>query len=525
MATAPGVLVLASVGALALGPVLVAIGQRRRGALHAIDAFVLFAIGGLAALHVLPEVVEQAGARALVAALLGFATPSLLERLPRRRRGPASIEMLGIVALGLHAFVDGAALSLSRGPFLALATLLHRVPEGVVVWTLARTIGTVRRAALVLGAVAALNAVGVLVGVHVASVVESDAVAVLQAFAMGTLVHVLLDRSAADACRPSTAAGRHAMTGAVLATVTVAAVTSLVSDRAGAGAMRFFVDVFARSAPAVLGAACFALALQRVARGAPGAAPTLEAISGRPVRDGAPASSFVAASVLSPISTALTWSFFGPACALARVALGAVLVMVLRLGEGPLQANELERTTRPHILELASRSGMGVLLGSALAAILAPVVPLGAPRETTALLSVGAGLLSPLQGAANAALAGAHPRLSTFAFLLVADAANVRLLARCARSGGAQRALFIAAVVLVGVALASSLVGDVGLADPPETTTIQRIAGVILAGVIGWGIVHREPRGLIRDALGLRTQHDHRGHAARAVDASVETTA
>lgn len=234
---------LLSATALAIGPVVLSAIRIDGVALRALDMFVLVTISGLAAFHVLPEAIEQCGSRAVVAGALGFGALTALERLPRRTLAFVSANHLGIFAVGVHALLDGAALGFSAGPFLAAATVVHRLPEGIVVWTLARPNESRRRAIAMVVALIGVNVAGAFVGAAVAPVLQSEGLVLVQAFAMGTLVHVLFDRRRDDRQHRDWRSGAPMLIGALLGVAAVALVTFVAPDHAVPGSNIVFVRV------------------------------------------------------------------------------------------------------------------------------------------------------------------------------------------------------------------------------------------------------------------------------------------
>ncbi|MCK6531013.1 hypothetical protein L6R50_26790, partial [Myxococcota bacterium] len=132
-------LLIASLAALAVGPVLHRAARRMPSALAALDGFMVVALVGLVLLQVLPLAVGSAGWAAIGAAGAGLAAPGLLERSRWRRARTASrrgVEVLALAGLALHAVADGVTLAVDDGHgagpgALAMAVLLHQVPAGL----------------------------------------------------------------------------------------------------------------------------------------------------------------------------------------------------------------------------------------------------------------------------------------------------------------------------------------------------------------------------------------------------------
>ena len=71
-------LLLISLLAYALGPVLYALADRARSSLAALDGFVMIAVSGLALVHIIPHAVATGGPWAILVAGAGFIGPGLV---------------------------------------------------------------------------------------------------------------------------------------------------------------------------------------------------------------------------------------------------------------------------------------------------------------------------------------------------------------------------------------------------------------------------------------------------------------
>lgn len=196
-------LVLA-LAAFAAGPVVFD-RLRKRPVLRALlDGFVLVSIPGLVLLHVVPTALDTGSVLLLVALLAGVALPWALERVSSylRKRVDRWGLILGLAGLAAHSGLDGAALASVGGGAvgfsLPLAVVLHRFPVGVGVWWLvSRTMGR-RTAVWAIGILMLATVVGFQLGdVLVRAWAGSNLVELGQAFAGGTLMHVVAHRGIA----------------------------------------------------------------------------------------------------------------------------------------------------------------------------------------------------------------------------------------------------------------------------------------------------------------------------------------
>lgn len=191
-------LLLLSVLILALGPMLLIRASRIAGALPLLDGFVLVAVGGLVLADVIPHAVETGGWLVLPLVLTGLLGPAMLEKTLARAAAGIHFAalLLGLTGLALHAGLDGVALAGSTGPLsgLAMAVLLHRLPEGLTIWLLLRPAYGARVAVAALAAVALATAAGMTLPLS-ADLLEGRALAFIQALVGGSLLHVVVHRA------------------------------------------------------------------------------------------------------------------------------------------------------------------------------------------------------------------------------------------------------------------------------------------------------------------------------------------
>lgn len=205
---------IASLLALALGPLL-AVGARRfRATTIALDSFVLVVLGGLVVLHILPDALKGAGWWALLAALGAFALAGIAERslrssagAERGRIGRRLFFCLALTGLGFHSVVDGLALTGAEvhgdhihfgvepdteGTIWAIAVLLHRVPVAISLWWIVAPLIGVRTAVLSMLVIAGGTIVGFATGGPLLTTASPVSLGLFEAVLCGTLMHVVL---------------------------------------------------------------------------------------------------------------------------------------------------------------------------------------------------------------------------------------------------------------------------------------------------------------------------------------------
>lgn len=209
-----------SLVALVVGPALHGLASAHPGALPVLDGFVFVSVGGLVLLHIIPHGLHSAGWSAGVAALCGLLGPGLGERFAHRDADRVHILFLGValVGFGVHAFIDGVALSAASGlvSAVALAIVIHRLPDGLTIWWLLREPYGARVASAALGLTAATTAAGYFVGGAIL-IGHSRWLALVQSFVGGSLIHVVVHRPRTTAGPDTVRARLGAATGMLAA--------------------------------------------------------------------------------------------------------------------------------------------------------------------------------------------------------------------------------------------------------------------------------------------------------------------
>lgn len=193
-------LLLLSIFALFLGPFAYRLLQRQPGWLDLLDAFIFVTISGLVLFHILPELLHSGGLVVLLLMAMGLLAPSWIEKYFHKaaRQAHQTTLFLGVLGLVLHASIDGSALIVEQGDhtgwLLAIGVLLHRFPVGLTIWWLLRPqYGRLLPLIVLLSMSAATLAGGFLASDSLAQL-DGQWLAWLQAFVMGSIMHVVLHR-------------------------------------------------------------------------------------------------------------------------------------------------------------------------------------------------------------------------------------------------------------------------------------------------------------------------------------------
>lgn len=186
---------LLSLLAIAVAPLLDAALSGRARASGFADGLVQVVVGGILLLHVLPFGLATAGWSALLALGAGAMVGVVAHRTPG---GERSAGALAVLALLLHAAIDGAALGAGEEHeghagegLLAWAVVLHTVPVGLATWRITRARAGTRAAAALLAATAGATAAGWWAAENVLHGASPGALGLAQCAVAGALLHVL----------------------------------------------------------------------------------------------------------------------------------------------------------------------------------------------------------------------------------------------------------------------------------------------------------------------------------------------
>ncbi len=190
-------LLLASLAAPVVAPLIFLLLRARRGTVQFLDGFVAVAVPGLVFIHVVPDAAVEGEWAILGMLLLGLAIPVILEKLARAPtdRPDKLALLLGITGLGLHALLEGAAiggLSGNEGSPLGVAIVLHRVPVGLAIWWLIQARFGLRAAVAGLAGLLLVTLGGYAGGHELDALMSGPWFHLYEALVGGTLVHVVI---------------------------------------------------------------------------------------------------------------------------------------------------------------------------------------------------------------------------------------------------------------------------------------------------------------------------------------------
>jgi len=187
--------------ALCTGPLLMVVARSRDGILGFIDGFMLVTIGGLVLLEVVPHALAERDLLAGGFLLVGFALPTLAERMLHFgiRQTHTVVLVFALAGLLVHSMLDGSALAQSAGggsQVLGVGVVLHQIPVSIMIWQL---LGDRPRgwAWGVLAMMAAFTLVGYLVEPVMLRALPPRAGLWFAALVGGSLLHVIAHPSGA----------------------------------------------------------------------------------------------------------------------------------------------------------------------------------------------------------------------------------------------------------------------------------------------------------------------------------------
>ncbi len=202
-----GVAVVLSVLGLMIGPVLVAWTRSTRVTFAALDGAILGIVPALVVLRLLPHLVEETGAWAVLSCAFGYLAFSAVETRTHRRAKNIGLAIV-LPTLAVHGFLDGTGLALAfqndevlgaGGAAIGMALVVHKIPEGLFVASvLLPTLGP-RRTAVRLLALAGATVLGALSGRELLDHASDRILHVAVALGLGVMLRMAIHRHDAPA--------------------------------------------------------------------------------------------------------------------------------------------------------------------------------------------------------------------------------------------------------------------------------------------------------------------------------------
>ncbi len=171
-----------------------------------LDAFVFITLSGLVVLHILPDIMRVGGITAIGLGIAGLVVPTLAERLCKKG-SKTTLKLtvfLSVLGLLLHNITDGCSIMLAQqadaSVMLAVGVILHRLPEGLAIWWLVQPKMGSTLASGVIVLMMIMTGIGYFAGGELLIHLNLESTVYLQAFVVGSIMHVLLHQHNEDAC-------------------------------------------------------------------------------------------------------------------------------------------------------------------------------------------------------------------------------------------------------------------------------------------------------------------------------------
>ena len=181
-------------------PILYHFTMRFQRSWRAIERLLTVSVTALVVLHLLPESMAAGGWPCILFALVGLFLPSLFERVWHKEASKIHLFpiIIGTIGLLIHGMMDGGAIALGSlmtdQPALPIAVLLHRLPVGVLLWSLFAH-ESIKLATSLLILLAAATTLGYFFAWELPGLVQQNyLLPYFQSLVSGSLLHLAFDR-------------------------------------------------------------------------------------------------------------------------------------------------------------------------------------------------------------------------------------------------------------------------------------------------------------------------------------------
>ncbi len=192
-------MLLLSLLMLFAGPLLYQWIQRGGWFARTLDRTIVVLLVVIISVFLIPEIIAPLGWMAPALILAGYGLPGMLESVIKRAAETLHLLSLYLALAGLllHALLDGAGLAgseLGARTGLATAIILHRFGVGLMLWMIMQPAFGQRIAWLTLFVLAGATVLGFEFSEWVLPLAGQQAVSVIQAVIIGTIIHSLIHR-------------------------------------------------------------------------------------------------------------------------------------------------------------------------------------------------------------------------------------------------------------------------------------------------------------------------------------------
>lgn len=195
-------LLILSLVAISLGPLLYQLYTYNKRALDIVDRTVFLIVGGLVVFHLVPHALEDIGWMAFPLLFLGASIPAIIEKGRESLHERAHRTTIVIIFFGIlvHAFLDGMALLMPHNHShdadfgLPLAVIFHRVPVGLTIWMLARPQYGITKAIGIIAVLCTATTLGFFLSNYLNEIIDHTFTSGINAIVSGSLLHILFHR-------------------------------------------------------------------------------------------------------------------------------------------------------------------------------------------------------------------------------------------------------------------------------------------------------------------------------------------
>lgn len=195
-------LLILSLVAISLGPLLYQLYTFNRKAIDIVDRAVFLIVGGLVVFHLVPHALEEIGWLAFPLLFLGASIPAIIEKGKDSLHERAHRTAIVIICIGIfiHAFLDGMALLMPHNHQhdadfgLPLAVIFHRIPVGLTIWMLTRPQYGITKAIGIIAILCAATTLGFSLSSYLSEIIDNTFTSGINALVSGSLLHILFHR-------------------------------------------------------------------------------------------------------------------------------------------------------------------------------------------------------------------------------------------------------------------------------------------------------------------------------------------
>ena len=197
------IILILSLIALGLGPIMYHIFTLNRKTLNIFDKIIFLIVGSLVLFHLIPHNVEEIGWVSIVLLFFGVSFPAIIEKYKKNLHKKTHQTTIVIIGLGLliHALLDGMALMMInlnsnlKNLGLPLAIILHRLPAGLTIWLLSIPIYGYYKTIIFLLIMCIITVFGFFLNDILIKLIDHSFVAGIQSIVSGSLLHVLFHKT------------------------------------------------------------------------------------------------------------------------------------------------------------------------------------------------------------------------------------------------------------------------------------------------------------------------------------------